>query len=186
MGVCADLETLTQLLESTMKHSLCTAADCEFLAHDIESKTGEHVGVNTIKRMIGMLADERQPRETTLNVLAKYLGFTDWATLKEVERNSNSAFSASDVDINASELKVGSKIHFSYLPDRDVTIVYRGNSQFVVEQSVNSKLHADDVLMLSHIVDGYPLIVDEVQRDGKSLGAFTAGIATGISDVKKV
>lgn len=177
---------IRQLLESTMKHSLCTAADCEFLTHDIESKTGEHVGVNTIKRMIGLLADERQPRETTLNVLAKYLGFDDWATLKEVEHNSNSAFNAADLDIKASELEAGSKIHFSYLPDREVTLVYRGYSQFVVEQSVNSKLRAGDKLILSHIVDGYPLIVDDVQREGKSLGAFTAGIATGISDVKKL
>lgn len=59
-------------------------------------------------------------------------------------------------------------------------MVYQGNGRFLVQMSENSKLLAGDELAVTHIVQGYPLLVTEVIRDGKSLGSFTAGKAQGI------
>ena len=53
-------------------------SDAAQLALDIETVTGEHVGVNTMKRLLGMIDDEREPRVSTLNIVARYLGFADW------------------------------------------------------------------------------------------------------------
>ena len=44
----------------------------------------------------------------------------------------------------------------------------------------NSKLKEGDEIVLTHFVKGYPLLVSEVIRNGKSLGRFVAGKERGI------
>jgi hypothetical protein len=60
-------------------------------------------------------------------------------------------------------------------------MMYLGNNCFRITHSENSKLFAGDEIRLTHIVQGYPLLVSEVVREGRSLGSFTAGKAQGIS-----
>ena len=64
--------------------------------------------------------------------------------------------------------------------EKDIVIEYEGDNHFRVIGSENSKLCQDDLLTLTHIVRHYPLLVSDVIREGKSLGAFTAGKAQGI------
>ena len=46
---------IIQLLKEKLGKDLRLPSDCEFLALDIESKTGEHIGVNTMKRLLGFI-----------------------------------------------------------------------------------------------------------------------------------
>ena len=71
-----------QKLREKSGFRLSTASDIEKLVHDIESETREHVGVNTVKRLLGYLPDEREPRVGTLDVIARYLGFDTWKQLQ--------------------------------------------------------------------------------------------------------
>ena len=154
--------------------------DCELLALDIESVTGEHIGVNTMKRLLGFIADERTPRTSTLDVIARYLGFADWDELRLFDENSsNSSFDDRD-EYLACNLEQGQQLVISYPPNRSLTIEYLDGNRFRVLESENSKLLPGDMLTLTHIVRGYPLLVAEVIRDGQNLGAFTAGKAHGI------
>ena len=66
------------------------------------------------------------------------------------------------------------------MPDRKIKMKYLGNNCFHILDSKNSKISVDDKIKLTHIVQGYPLLVSEVVREGKSLGSFTAGKAQGI------
>jgi len=68
----------------------------------------------------------------------------------------------------------------SYPPNRSLTIEHLDGNRFRVLESENSKLLPGDMLTLTHIVRGYPLLVAEVIRGGQNLGAFTAGKAQGI------
>ena len=92
----------------------------------------------------------------------------------------NSSFESSSEEIRVSELSEGQCVQISYLPDRRLVMAYQGNGRFLVQMSENSKLLAGDELTITHIVQGYPLLVTEVVREGKSLGSFTAGKAQGI------
>ena len=163
-----------------MGNDIRLSRDCELLTLDIESATGEHIGVNTMKRLLGFITDERMPRTSTLDVIAHYLGFAHWEELIEIEDNGNSDFNGSDDEIRSADLQVGCKVEITYLPDRQVVFSYLGGNRYRVVQSLNSKLLAGDQLTLTHIVRGYPLLVAEVIRDGQNLGAFTAGKAQGI------
>lgn len=171
---------VTKLLKQKSSRDFRLSADCEYLALDIESVTGEHIGVNTLKRLLGFIDDEREPRVSTLDVIARYLGFENWDLLKIYDDKSNSSFDSSAEEIRVNELSEGQCVQICYLPDRQIEIEYLGERHFLVRESLNSKLRVGDEIILTHIVQGYPLLVGDVVRDGKSLGAFTAGKAQGI------
>ena len=171
---------IISLLREKSGNDIRLSRDCELLALDIESVTGEHIGVNTMKRLLGFIADERTPRTTTLDVIARYLGYADWEALRLHDADmSNSAFDDRD-EYLACNMVSGQRLVITYPPNRMLTIEHLDDNHFQVIASENSKLREGDLLTLSHIVRHYPLLVSEVIRDGKSLGAFTAGKAQGI------
>ena len=172
---------ITELLQQKVKRELRLSSDCEYLALDIESVTGEHIGVNTLKRLLGFIDDEREPRPSTLDIIARYLDFENWDLLKCFDDKSNSSFSATEDEIRTIDLFSGQRIKISYLPDRLIELEYCGEGRFVVRESQNSKLQEGDELEIAHIVKGYPLLVSHVRRGGADLGSFTAGKAQGIS-----
>lgn len=172
---------ITTLLKQKSGHDLRLSADCEYLALDIESVTGEHIGVNTLKRLLGFIDDEREPRISTLDVIARYLGFKSWEELHIYDDKSNSSFDSTSDEIRVQDLTVGQQIQISYLPDRRLIIEYQGNNTFLILSSQNSKLHDGDQITITHIVSGYPLLVSKVIRNSQSLGSFTAGKAQGIA-----
>jgi hypothetical protein len=171
---------ITNLLRQKSSRDFRLSVDCEYLALDIESVTNEHIGVNTLKRLLGFIDDEREPRVSTLDVIARYLGFENWDVLKIYDDKGNSSFESSAEEIRVNKLSVGQRVQICYLPDRQIEIEYVGENHFLVRKSLNSKLRVDDEIILTHIVQGYPLLVSDVVREGKSLGSFTAGKAQGI------
>src|SRR5574344_2658186 len=54
------------------------SSDYYALAIDIEEKISEHIGVNTLKRLMGEMGPTKEPRLSTLDVIAKYIGFENW------------------------------------------------------------------------------------------------------------
>lgn len=173
---------IKDLLGKQCGREIATPNDCAVLALDIESRTSEHMGVNTLKRLLGFIDDEREPRVTTLNIIARYLGHDDWETLKLIDDEAgNSDFNESQTEIHAAQLKPETMIEITYQPNRRLVIKFLGDNPFVVVESENGKLHVGDFVHLDHIVSGYPLLVSEVLRDGTSLGTFTAGKAQGIN-----
>ena len=172
---------IQELLRNKSGNELRQPSDIEQLTLDIEKITNEHIGVNTMKRLLGWLSDERTPRTTTLDVIARYLGYDNWEVLQELDAKSNSSFGETDHSIVTEKLPVGQMVHITYQPDRQLTLKSMGGQNLLVTESLNSKLHVGDIITVTHIVEGYPLLVADVQRDGEHLGAFTAGKARGIS-----
>lgn len=171
---------ITELLREKSGNEIRLSRDCELLALDVESVTGEHIGVNTMKRLLGFIADEREPRTSTLDIIARYLGYDEWEALRLIDANSsNSSFGDRD-EYLACYLEIGQRVLISYPPNRTLTIENQGENHFIVLESENSKLQKGDQLTLTHLVRGYPLLVAGVMREGRSLGAFTAGKAQGI------
>lgn len=156
-------------------------SDAERLVLDIETVMGEHIGVNTMKRLLGMIDDEREPRTSTLDIVARYLGHEDWEELQLFDKRSNSDFGDDDEGVlKASSLPMGSLLSVTYPPDRVLWLRLQGNGRFIVEHSEHSKLHVGDEIAVTHFVKGYPLLVSEVIRSGERLGTFMAGRKRGI------
>ena len=83
---------IVQLLKDKSANDLRQLSDCEFLSLDIESKTGVRIGSTTLKRLLGFAQDERSPHASTLDAIARYLGYAHWDELKDIEDKGNSVW----------------------------------------------------------------------------------------------
>ena len=175
-----------ELLKRKSGNDLRLPADCELLSLDIQGKTGVRIGATTLKRLLGFAQDERTPHASTLDAIARYLGYAHWEELAKIEDQGNSDFNSSDDEVRSADLQVGKVVEIAYLPDRVVTLRYLGNNRYKVEQSQNSKLQADDEVEILNFVLHHPLLVVQVWRNGESLGQFTAGRVSGLSSIKVV
>ena len=117
---------ILQLLKRKSGNDLRQPSDCEFLSLDIESKTGVHIGATTLKRLVGFAQDERTPHTSTLDAIARYLGYTHWDEVVAVDDKGNSGFEATGDEVRSADLAPGAKIEMTYLPDRKVVLQYSG------------------------------------------------------------
>ena len=173
-----------QMLKRKSGNELRQPSDCEFLSLDIESKTGVRIGATTLKRLLGFAQDERTPHTSTLDALARYLGYAHWDELSKIEDSGNSDFDVSDDEVRSANLQSDIKIEITYLPDRKVTFEYLRDNHYRVTASENSKLQKGDEVEILNFVLHHPLLVVNVWREGKQLGQFTAGRVSGLSSIK--
>lgn len=174
------------LLKRKSGSDLRLPSDCELLALDIESRTGIRIGATTLKRLLGFAQDERSPHTSTLDVIARYLGFAHWDELAQIETKGNSDFGVTDDEIRSADLSAGSNIEITYLPDRRLLMQYLGGGRYLVAESENSKLAVGDEVEIQSFVLRHPLLVAQVWRGGELLGPFTAGRVSGLSSVRIV
>ena len=175
---------IVQMLKRTSGNELRQPSDCEFLSLDIESKTGVRIGATTLKRLFGFAQDERLPHTSTLDVIARYLGYAHWDELSKIEDKGNSDFDAPDDEVRSADLQPEACVEITYLPDRRLVLQYRGDCRYRVAESENSKLKKNDEVEIFNFVLHHPLLVINVWRDGESLGQFTAGRVSGLSSIK--
>ena len=175
---------IVQLLKAKSGCDLRLPSDCEFLSLDIQSKIGVRIGATTLKRLVGFAQDERTPHTSTLDAIARYLGYAHWEELAKIEDAGNSGFDSSDEEVRSADLPVDTCLEITYLPDRLVRMQYLGNQRYQIVDSQNSKLQTDDEVEIHSFVLHHPLLVLNVWREGKSLGQFTAGRVSGLSSIK--
>ena len=175
---------IVQLLKRKSGNELRQPSDCEILSLDIEGKTGVRIGATTLKRLLGFAQDERTPHTSTLDALARYLGYAHWDELSKVEDNGNSDFDTPEDELRSADLKHGDNVEITYLPDRRLVLQYLGNCRYRVTDGENSKLQKGDEIEILNFVLHHPLLVVNVWRSGECLGQFTAGRVSGLSSIK--
>lgn len=150
---------IIQLLKSKSGSEPRLPSDCEFLSLDIESKTGVRIGATTLKRLLGFAQDERTPHTSTLDAIARYLGYAHWEELSNIEESGNSDFDSSDDEVRSADLQPGTCVEITYLPDRKVRMQYLGNQRYRIVESINSKLQIADEVEIQNFVFHHPLLV---------------------------
>lgn len=160
-----------------------TPIGVEILRNDIKNAIGESLGVNTLKRLVGLLEYEGTHRPVILDIVARYLGYSSWNLLNDVLEDRTSFFDEDSSLLNLEDLPPCQKIDIQWEPDRRIILQHQEGKIYRVVESVNSKLICGDILTLSQIAPGYPFYVSEVVRNGKSMGTFTAAMENGISHI---
>lgn len=97
-------EYIIKMLRKKSGNDLYLPSDCDFLSLDIESNLGIHIGATTLKRLLGFANDERTPHASTLEVLAKYLGYAHWEDVVNQEEKYSSGFDTPEDEIRAANL----------------------------------------------------------------------------------
>ena len=99
--------------------SMNKSVDFDILAQSIKDKTNESLGVNTLKRLFGYKTEKVVPRLSTMDIIAQYLGCSDYETLiKELGEDADiSIFTPVDC-IEVHELEKGTQVRIAYDPNR--------------------------------------------------------------------
>lgn len=176
---------LIRKVEARLGRPLKYSSDCELLAQAIEDITGERLGVTTVKRLFGFAGEQTEPRGTTMDIIAQYLGYADMKDMASKLGNQSdiSMFTPVD-DLNIEYLDEGTQIQVTYDPDRVIVMTYIGNFRFIVNESINSKLRKGDKIHLTQLAREFEMLVLDVVRDGNSLGPYHSAKNGGLTSIE--
>lgn len=79
-------EPLKGEVEQTFGRPVFTAKDCIHLSTDIYNRTRVQISPHTLRRLFGLVKADTAPSKSTLNILAKYCGFS---SISEVPQSIN-------------------------------------------------------------------------------------------------
>ena len=171
-----------KLLEEKSGNKLDSSSACERLVLDIESETGEKLGFTTLKRLLGFTSEQAEPRQSTLDILARYLGFNSYGELEDISNNrGDSDFDCNSESLFSSRLPADTEINISYYPNRQLKLNHVAYDEFIVMESINGSLQPGDIVFIDSFTSNLPMIAKDVIRKGESLGRYIAGGKFGIS-----
>lgn len=180
-----NINFLKSKIEERFGESLLYSQQCEALSQAIFDFTGETVSETTLKRIFGFSKRKVEPRKSTLDSIAHYLGYRDWDSFMDDYNGSPAISDFMEIEEIKSELlKKGTKISLTYLPDRKLILEFLEGNKFKVISVLNSKLLPGDLLTISQIYKDFELIVNNVEREGKDLGGYVAAKETGITSLE--
>lgn len=191
MSVSVNIPEITALrsrVEEKYGEPLETHNGFILLVGAIEAEVREHVSESTLERMWGYSTREAAYISLrTLNVLSRYVGASSWKGFREDLKTSSRVESEefSGDSIVTAALSAGKRLQLGWLPDRMITVEYRGMNRFVVIESLNSSLRPGDSFECLQIQVGRPLYLDRFRRTGADGEArYVAGERSGLTLVK--
>lgn len=177
---------LREKIEARFGDQLKYNYQCMSLEHSIYQATGEHLGLTTLKRIMGFASYPHHPRRSTLDILSKYAGYADFEEfLKDMETEEEVSSFEQVEKVEGGDIKEGESIKLMYHPDRVLTMKYLGEDRYEVTASQGSKLQKGDILRIRQIAVGFELLVSDVERDGRSLGTYIGARSGGVVTIKK-
>ena len=178
------LPILRSQIETAIGHSVVTPKDFDSLRDMIFSRLHIYVSSTTLKRIWGYLNDDVTPRQSTLNILARYLGYVDFKAFAngdvatDGELASNPIMSRRiDVD---EQLESGDRIRLTWQPARVCDVQYLGGNAFEVIESQNTRLKAGDTFKCALIIEGEPMYIDNLVTGKCAPVAYVCGKKSGV------
>ncbi|MBR4802057.1 MAG: hypothetical protein IK041_04530 [Bacteroidales bacterium] len=182
---------LSFLLESVAKKwnkRIATPKDFELLSEEISSKSSESISASTLKRIWGYDNYKSSPSIRMLDVLAKYAGSDSFRSFCNGLKK-NPAFVSGFLTtgyIESSELEKGNHIQVGWNPNRLVELEFLGDSRYKVVSNCNSKLREGDEFELSAFIQGFPMYISHILRNGEKTSMYAAGIKDGLTLVQRL
>ena len=178
-------EILKRVCEQTGL-GMTRSSDFVSLAQAIYDKTKENLGVNTLKRLFGFKTQKVAPRVSTLDIIARFLGFSDYKSLlTEIGEEADISMFSPIEGIEIETLNVGSKVRIAYEPRREFYLTYMGESRFHVDDVEGSRnILKDDIMVIHQLALGHRLIATHVYRSGQDLGAYESAKSEGLQSIE--
>ncbi len=170
-------------IEQKFNKEIRYPSDCEALAGDILHVTKQAISTSTLKRIFGFITGSKEPRLYTLDVIAQYLGYSNWDNYIENQLNIDNSDFLPIKQIEIEKLPPNAVVEILYAPETKLVLNYRENFEFEIKHSINSKLQEKDLLKIFNIVKDYPLIINSVTRNNVNLGSYKAAKISGITEI---
>lgn len=176
-----------------LRRLVCEAARCEaYTPGDfytimgfIESRTHEPIGLTTLKRLWNYGGLHSTPRRSTLNLLARAIGYRSYDDFCEHRVDPTPS---SDIllgqGIKASDLPPGAQLMLRWNPGREVIVEHLGNNTFRVIMSEGSKLQVNDTFQAAVFAVGHPAMLSNVVHEENSWPLYEIGQQGGLTLVR--
>ncbi|MDE6702969.1 MAG: hypothetical protein K2K00_04750 [Muribaculaceae bacterium] len=182
----ANENEILRRLKEKVGLEMAKSSDFDALSQSIADSTNENLSVNTLKRLFGFKTDKVVPRLSTMDIIAQYLGYSDYESLiKELGEDADiSLFTPIDC-LEVQELEKGTQIRVAYNPNRVFFLTYLGDYQFIVNDVEGSKnIRKGDLLTITQLAVGHRFVVSHVVRDGQDLGTYESAKFKGLKSIE--
>ncbi|MDE5595876.1 MAG: hypothetical protein K2I89_09940 [Muribaculaceae bacterium] len=182
----ANENEILRRLKDKVGLEMAKSSDFDALSQSITDSTSENLSVNTLKRLFGFKTDKVVPRLSTMDIIAQYLGYSDYESLiKELGEDADiSLFTPIDC-LEIQELEKGTQIRVAYNPNRVFFLTYLGDYQFIANDVEGSKnIRKGDLLTITQLAVGHRFVVSHVVRDGQDLGTYESAKFKGLKSIE--
>lgn len=185
METAKTIENLRNEIEVAIHRRLATPKDFEALREMIFLRLHILVSATTLKRIWGYIDDSVSTRRSTLDILARYIGYADFdayenGTVGDIAESPSSPIMARRIDVDE-QLQPGDMIRLTWQPGRICDVEYRGDRVFCVVASQSTRLKAGDTFKCSLMIEDEPLYIDMlVTADSVTPTAYVCGKKSGI------
>ena len=180
-----EISELKQQIEESLGRKMKTSADFTFLSGAIWERTHENLSASTLKRIWGYVDGPDKTRNSTLDILSKFLGLKDWDDFLEHISQNEGSDQVTTVHIKAEDLAVGDLISVSWKPNRHCTFRYLGDYQFIVEHAENSNLKVGNTFRCGLFILGEPLYLSCLVQNDNPPVDFVVGNKGGLCELEK-
>ena len=178
------IDNLKKEMETALGQAMRSPKDFVFLRERIYARLHILISRTTLMRIWGYVDEKVEPRQNTLDILARFLGYTGW---DEYERNAMLPKEQQSSPILSRRLSAanglvpGDRLRLTWQPERVCDIEYLGELRFVVSSSINTRLHEGDTFECSLIVEGEPLYLDNLTQGSCPPIAYVCGKKSGVN-----
>ncbi len=172
------LDLLLQTVGRTFGTTPRTPTDFVMLASEIQQSTGRTIGLSTLKRLWGYVKDQSGTTYSTLSLLSRYAGHSDWdsfcrfATIPAGEEDE-SGFS-SEAIVHSAILVIGTKVELILGPYKRCVIIKTTEPDiFKIIEATNIKIEVGDTLCVACMAVGRPFFATDCRRGDRMLGSYT-------------
>ena len=178
-----EIAELKRRIEENLKRKMKTPNDFIFLAGAIWNQSHLTISPTTLKRLWGYIDGADQTRNSTLDILSRFLGYDNWDDfIKKTGMESNSDEVLSP-HVKTKDLQVGDRVKVSWMPNRRCTFRYLGEEQFIVEEAENSKLKVGNTFFCSLFILGEPLYLTGLVQGKNPPIDFVVGNRDGLCEL---
>lgn len=177
------IELLKKAVENRFGRTPSSTKQYNALSIEIDSALGETLSASTLKRIWGYVDGGECPRTSTLDVMSRYAGAENYAAFVRSAKDSGgiqSDFCGGDA-LHAEDVAIDSNVELTWLPDRCVQLIYRGDFRWEVIRNHNSKLAEGALVMFNVAMKGQPLYADVRLPGEETFRPYVAGKTSGIS-----
>lgn len=180
------IDLLKERIGEAVDKTMGCASDFTFLQAFIFEHTLENLGVNTLKRLWGHGNLPVQPRNYTLDILSRSVGYRNFDDFKRFydEHGDQSSDVVLGKSVQSSQLRIGDRVTLRWNPGRICTVEYLGNNSYRVVSSEKTKLKPGHTFQCPFFAVGVPCVVSNLIQEGIAHSLFEIGKQGGLTQVR--
>ena len=180
-----EISELKQQIEESVGRKMKTSSDFIFLSGIIWERIHENLSSSTLKRLWGYVDGPDKTRNSTLDILSRFLGFKDWDGFADHISQNSSSGQVQTEHIKTDELSVGDLVSISWKTNRLGVFRKHGDYRKSVEQSENAKMKVSNTFRCGLFILGEPLYLNDLVQGHNPPVAFVVGNKAGLCALKK-